>query len=407
MAVPTRKVELGFDETAPGDFFQLDSSVRGLLDNTVYVLSGAGYKDVTEYVTNIAISRGKNRQLDRFNAGRVSVGFNNRNRYFDPTYASSPYYGQIVPRRDIRVTKNGIMQFVGVVDDWNLEYSPDGTSTAETTGYDGFAILAKQTLTGGTATSQLSGARINAVLSDAGVNWSPSARAIDAGQETLQADVIPVAQDVIGYINTIEQTEPGIFFIDKNGKAVFKDRASQVASSGATILADDGTGISYSSIKVNYGSELLYNQAEISRLNGGTAIGNDYTSQASYGIRTYSATGLLHNTDAALANLAAYLVNQYSQPEFRFDEVEIDLTRLNTADQNTILGLEIGSVCRIKFTPNGISPAISKYAEIIAINESSSLTQDIVTLGFQTLDLGLFILDDSAFGLLDYNSIGY
>jgi hypothetical protein len=407
MAKPVQKVELGFDESATGNWFTLDSATRGLLDNTTYTLSGAAYYDVTQYVTSIQSSRGKNRELDRFNAGHIVIQFNNKNRYFDPTYAASPFYGQIVPRRDVRVSANGVTQFVGVSDDWNLIYTPDGNSEAEVSAYDGFAFLSQQTLAGGTATSQLSGARINAVLSDPGVNWSPSARAIDAGQQTLQADVIAASQDVVGYINLIEQTEPGIFYIDKTGKAVFKDRNSALPTSAATILADDGTGINYSSVKVIYGSELLYNQAELTRLNGGTATANDYTSQAAYGVRTYTASGLLHDTDASMANLAAYLVGQYSQPEFRFEAVEINLTKLSTTDQNTILGLEIGSICKIIFTPNGITPSISKYAEVIAISHNVSYSDHNVVLGFQTLEQTTLILDDIAVGLLDYNSLGY
>lgn len=407
MSMTLAEVELGFDENGPGNWFQLDSATRGLLNNTTYVLNGAVYYDVTQYLTSISTTRGKNRELDRFNAGHVVVGFNNKNRYFDPTYAASPFYGQIVPRRNLRVTVNNQVVFVGVTDDWDLNYTPDGNSTAQVSAYDGFAYLSQQVLTGGTATSQFSGARINAVLDDPNVNWSFYERVIDTGQETLQADVISTTQNAVSYINIIEQTEPGIFFIDKNGYAVWKDRSSAYPSSSATIIADDGTGIPYSSVKVNYGSELLFNQAKLTRLNGGSAVANDTTSQAAYGIRAYSATGLLHNTDVALTNLANYLVNQYAAPEFRFEGIEISMAGLTLAQQNTILGLEIGSVCLIKFTPNGITPSISKYAQVIGINHAISISEHKVVLNFQTLELTSLILDDLVFGLLDYNSLSY
>jgi hypothetical protein len=407
MSMTAPKVELGFDENGPGNWFQLDSATRGVLDNTTYKLNGAVYYDVSQYLTSISTTRGKNRELDRFNAGHVVVGFNNKNRYFDPTYTASPFYGQIVPRRNVRISANNQVVFVGVSDDWDLNYSPDGNSVAQVSAYDGFAYLAQQNLTGGTATSQLSGARINAVLDDPNVNWSFYERTIDTGQETLQADVITSNQNVIGYINTIEQTEPGIFFISKNGYATWKDRNSINASASAPVLADDGSGIPYSTVKVNYGSELLYNQAKLSRLNGGTATSNDTTSQAAYGIRVYSATGLLHNTDASLTNLANYLVGQYAAPEFRFEGIEISMAGLTLAQQNTILGLEIGSVCRIKFTPNGITPSISKYAEVIGINHGISASEHKIVLNFQTLELTNLILDDIAVGLLDYNSLSY
>ena len=407
MGKPVVKVELGFGDDAPGNWFTLDSATRGVLDNTTYTLSGAVYYDVTQYVKNVSVQRGKNRELDRFNAGRISVNFDNRSRIFDPTYTSSPFYGQIVPRRDIRFSANGKVQFTGIVDDWNLEYTPDRQSIASASGFDGFALLAGQTLTGGVQTSQLSGARINAVLNDPKVNWSATTRAIDAGQETLQADTTTASTDVIGYINLIEQTEPGVFFMDKQNFATFKDRSSIVASSSATVLADDGSGIPYSAIRVVYGSELLYNQVTLTR-NGGTAqIASNATSQAAYGIRSLDESGLLHNSDAAVAYLASYLVNQYSNPEFRFDAVEIVLNDLSIAQQATLLNLEIGGICNIKFTPNGISPAINKYGEILGISHSVDLEQHRIVLNFQTLDASLFVLDDAVFGLLDLNSLGY
>lgn len=409
MAKTTDTVEIGFDLSgvSGAPYFTLDDSVKGKLDSAIYTLGGTVFYDVTQYVKGFSVSRGKNRQLDRFNAGSLNVTLVNLNRYFDPLYTASPFYGQIVPRREVRVKSNGSFVFFGLIDDWNLDYDISGNSTASFTAYDGFSLLSGQTLTAGTATSQLSGARINAVLNDPGVNWSTTARQIDAGGQTLQADVVTVGTDVLGYINTIEASEPGLFFFAKNGDAVWKDRSSAIASSSAVVLSDDGTGIPYHDIQVNYGSELLYNQAEISRNAGGTAIADDLTSQATYGVRSYSQTGLLMNTDAALGQLAVFIVSQYAEPEYRFSGVQLSLNKLSTADQNTVLGLDIGSVCRIKFTPNKVGSAIDKYAEVIGISHTGTPDNRMVTFNFQTLDYAYLVLDDSATGLLDLNSLGW
>lgn len=409
MATPVQTVEVGFDLSGAtaAPYFTLDDVTKGVLDNTSYPLAGYVFYDITQYVKSVNINRGKNRELDRFNAGSISVVLDNRNRYFDPLYTLSPYYGQIVPRREVRIKTNGIFDFYGLIDDWNLDYDISGNSTASFTAYDGFMLLSGQTLTAGTATSQLSGARINAVLNDPGVNWSASQRNIAAGGQTLQADVISLGTDAVGYINTIEASEPGSFFFAKNGDATWLDRNSVIASSSAPILSDDGTGIPYTDIKVNYGSELLYNQAEISRNAGGTAIADDLTSQATYGVRTYNQTGLLMNSDTALGTLAVFLVSQYANPEYRFSGVEISMDKLSVTDQNTILNLDIGSVCRIKFTPNKVGSPVDKYAEIIAIQHKIGLDNHRVVFGFQTLDFAYLVLDDSAVGLLDYNSLGW
>ena len=45
--------------------------------------------EATGYVRGVTTSRGKSRELDRFDAGQFSIVLDNRNRYFDPTYTDS------------------------------------------------------------------------------------------------------------------------------------------------------------------------------------------------------------------------------------------------------------------------------------------------------------------------------
>jgi len=131
MAVPTPKVEIGFDltDTGRGPFLKLDDPVSGKLDDPNWVLGGTLFYDVTSKVKSIAISRGKNRELDTFETGLANVVFNNQDRTFDPEYTLSPYYGQIIPRRSIRISSGGEYIFWGVVDDWNLDYDPNNDNT--------------------------------------------------------------------------------------------------------------------------------------------------------------------------------------------------------------------------------------------------------------------------------------
>jgi len=408
MAKPTYKVELAFNEKAPGNWFTLGDATKGVLGNTTYVLvPGTNWGDVSAYIIGFSTARGKSRTLDRYQAGHINVTFNNRNRYFDPTYSASPYYGQIVPRRDIRIYANGVIVFYGTVDDWNLDYAPNGDSTATVSAYDGFTYLANQTLTAGTYTSQLSGARVNAILTDPSVNWLFGS-AVDAGQATLQGDSVTASDNVLGYLQTIENSEPGELFVAKSGALTFYDRSHIFPSSSVPVLADNGSGIIYSQVKVVYGSELLYTQVETSRKGSSTVNqANDTASQALYGVRTLSETGLLLNTDSDAALLATYTVGLYAQPEYRFDQVEIIVSNLSTANQNTILGLELGSVVQVIFTPNKVGSAITKYAKIIAINHTVSLTEHRVVLGLGTLTTTSFILDDVGFGNLDSNNLGW
>jgi hypothetical protein len=409
MPAVVEKVELGFDENGPGNFFILDDPVQGVLDNPGYVLGGGSFfYDVSAYVTQISVNRGKSRALDRYQSGVVNVQFNNRNRFFDPTFVASPFYGQIVPRRDVRITANGELVFLGTTEDWNLDYAPNGDSTATVSAADGFAFLAGQTLTTGTNPVELSGARVNRVLDSAGVAWPAGARTIDTGTATLQGDAVTPADNALQYLQLIESSEPGELFIGRNGKLVFQDRNKTFPSGAVPLLTDNASGITYSQVRVVYGSELLFTQSEVTRKGSSTIVqANDLTAQTDYGVRTLTLDGLLQNTDAALVELATYYVSLYAQPEYRFDQVEIILSQLSLVDQNKILALDLGSAVQVQFTPNGVAPAISKFARVISIGHSASLVDHKVVLGLGTLNATLFQLDDVAFGILDTGTLAF
>jgi hypothetical protein len=179
MALPTKTVEIGFDLSGSGaPFFTLDDPTAGVLDNTEFTLGGTLFYDVTDYVITINTQRGRNRELDKYNAGALDVVFDNTTRVFDPEYTASPFNGQIVPHREIRVKSNGTAVFYGLIDDWNLSYNPSGDNTATALASDGFTLLATQSLSAHTATSQLTGERINAVLDRPEVNWPADSRTI-------------------------------------------------------------------------------------------------------------------------------------------------------------------------------------------------------------------------------------
>lgn len=400
MTIPVPLVEIGFDLVgANAPLFTLDDPVKGQLDDVNYPLSGTIFYDVTSKVKSIATRRGKNRQLDQFDGGLANIVFDNNDRTFDPEYVNSPYYGQIIPKRAIRITSGAQRIYTGVVDDWNLSYQPDGDSEASAAASDAFSFFATQTLTGGTATAQKSGERIEAILSSADVDWPNQDRQIETGLTDLGADVIPEDANALEYLRTVSRSEPGSFFIGANGHVVFKDRETPALSGGLT-LADDGTGIPYQGMKVVYGSELLYNEIVLGTLNNGTAIAQDTDSINEYGVLNLTQTGLLMSDADYLAELAVFYAKKFSQPEYRFESVDVIVDELALAQQTQVLALEIGDVVQIKFTPNGIAPAITKSAEIIRVDHDITPISHVVSLGFATLDFTLLVLDDAQFGKL-------
>lgn len=406
----TEKVEVGFNlvgTNAP--YWTLDDPIKGQLDST-WVLGGTFFVDITSDVIDYQITRGKNRELDGFSAGEAIVTLNNTSRNYDPLFTSSPYYGNIVPKKEIRISSNGIIQFLGLVDDWNLDYAPGRLDTAVMVASDAFVYLNNQTLSSTTSTAQLSGARVSAILNSAG--FSASLRDIDAGNTTLGADVIAEDQNVLAYLKLVETTETGQLFISKTGALTFKQRYH--LDSGALVnFADDGSGIAYQNLKVVYGSEQLANEVVISNQTFGTvaastAIATDTTSQDAYGVFNYTATDLLMQSTSDVVNLSTYLASKYSQPEYRFESLEIRVNELTVDQQSQILNLELGDIVSITFTPSGIPPAIQQYAEVIRANHSvNNLGEHYISLGFATLDTSFLVLDDAVFGRLDENLLAW
>jgi hypothetical protein len=402
--MPQQKVEIGFDLTATGGpFLTLDDPVAGKLDDPEWVLAGTIFYDITNDVRSIEINRGKANYIENISAGEVVVELNNRNRDYDPTYADGPYYGQIIPKRAVRVSTNDIVQFSGSVDDWNLLYESNGDAIATFVASDGFIYLNNQTLNAGTATVQYSGARVN-VLDDPTVLWPTELRDIDTGIHQLGADVIEDNTNALSYLTLVEQSEGGRLFISKDGYVTFRDQSVTVGTATTVELSDTGTGIPYQNMVVVYGSEQLYNEIILESAITTTQVSAvDTDSISQYGIFNLTQTGLLTNSDTQLADYATSFVKRFSEPEYRFDSVQVRLNDLSLANQNAVLDLEIGNVVKITFTPSSIPPAIEKYAEIIRINHEVDITgEHLVTFGFSTVDYVGWLLGTEAFGRLDF-----
>jgi len=401
------KVEIAFD-LAPngvGNWFTLDDAVKGALDNVTYTLSGDVLTDVTDYVRSVSVKRGRNRTLEKFSAGVAGVELDNRTRVFDPLYASSPYFGNIGPRKQIRISVEGEYLFSGNVEDWDYGYSVNGDSVADVKAVDGFGILAPVTLTPGTAVSQLTGARVDAVL-DA-LDWPTTQRAVSAGNATLNADVVGDGVNALSYLQKVEVSEPGALFIAKDGAFTFKDRDDlQTYTSGITF----GTaGIPFQGIGVVYGTDEMTNSVAVTYYGGtvvaGTAVASDATSQAAYGVINATYDTLLDSlTDAQ--SLADWTVNQYKDPIYRVDSLTVRLGSLTATQRAQVLALDLGDAVEVDWTPNNVGSSISQIVTIDGVSHSATPTNHDVTFTLSQT-IAAFILDDLVYGALDENYLGF
>jgi hypothetical protein len=374
----------------------LDDEFLGRLDFNA--LDGdIAFRDVTDEVFQVSVARGRNRDLDRTNAGQVSVSFNNENRRFDPA-GDSDVTEYVVPRRPVRITVDGSPVFTGLIDDWNFSYQPSGRSVASLDGSDAFSLFAREVNTGGSVAEQLSGARIEEVLDDLTIPWPSLERDIDDGNATFEAGVLE--GNALAYLQKVEESESGLIFMTKDGSFGFRERLLQPVDD-APVFSDQG-GIPYEDIQITYGTELLANEAIVTNSTG-TATAGEPTSQVTYGVTVRSVDSLL--ATGGLQGLADYIVARYSEPEYRIERITVNLIALTPQQRGIVLGLELGDQADTIFTPNRVGSPIALRNRVIGISHDVSISEHRVTFNFEALPFDFFILNDDPLGILDGNGV--
>lgn len=405
MAIPNMRVEVGFNLTsAPNPpFFTLNDATKGVLDNVDYRLGGTLLIDITDRVKNIEISRGRSDYFSTFPAGELSIEFNNHDRAFDPLFSGSPFFGNIVPRREVIVYGNDIPIFRGYIEDWDFDYQPDGDSNAMAKAYDTFYIFANQVLDGFTPPVELAGDRINAILDRPEINWPTTLRDIDPGVYNLSANPVEPETNALIYLQNIAQSDPGNVFITRDGKIAFRD--ARKAPTSASLISFGPNDIPFTSVGVLYGSELLFNEVVITREGGGTAIALDVASIAEYDRRTLQINDIQLNSDADMVDVAVDYAARYSTPQYRVSRLDVAVHNKSSAVQDDLLGLDIGDICKVEFTPNNIGDPIVRYGEVIRIAHQVTVDTYNLELGFQEILFAPLVLDDVVFGKLDVGTL--
>lgn len=405
MAIPTMKVEVGFNLTGSPNppFFTLDEAIKGVLDGLDYRLGGTTLIDVTDRVKSIDIVRGRNDLFATYPAGEATIEFNNHDRAFDPLYPLSPFFGNIIPRREIIVSSNDIPIFRGWIEDWDFDYQPSGDSNAVAKAYDTFYILGNQVLEGFTPTQELAGDRINNVLNRSEINWPASLRDIDSGVYDISNNPVEPETNVLLYLQNIAQSDPGNVFMTRDGKIAFRD--SRNAPTSDTLVSFGPNDISFTSIGVLYGSELLFNEVVLTRDGGGTAIAIDVPSVAEYDRRTLQITDMQLASDDDMTDIAVQYAVRYSTPQYRISRLDVAVHNKDGATQDDVVGLDLGDICKVEFTPNNIGDPIVRYGEVIRVVHQVNVDTYNVELGFQEILYAPLVLDDLVFGRLDVGTL--
>lgn len=410
MSVPTMQVLVGFQSTTGfGTPFQLNDAFYGVLDTANRgTLGGVTFVDLTSLVESVNIKRGRNRQLDQFNAGTATISFNNVTQVLNPTNTASPYYPFVLPRCPVQILANGISIYTGLITDWNLDYDISNQDMMYASCADQFTVLANQSLNAVTPTSEASGTRINTVLDLTEINYQ-GARSIDTGSSTLGAFAISQDTNCLNYLQLVNTSEQGYLFMSANGTLTFKGRSSVLNPVAGATFNTDGTGLRYQSLINQFGDELLYNYIITQSPAGAVQTTSNAASIALYQSQQYALTNLLNSTTTEVAGLGNYLLGKYQNPVLRFTGLSTEMSALSATDQNILFNLDMTSIATVVKNFTVGTPATETQTLIVSgIAHNITPGSHIVSYTFESTDGNQYLtLDDSIFGTLDNNLLSF
>ena len=370
MSMPVLGVSIDFaNGPAFGNPLVLDDPTS-FLDEAILADSASDLVDVSNIALRVQTKRGRNRILNKFEAGSASIVLRDDNGDFSPSNVDSPYYGKLVPLRKVRVwadyqdeitlVTTRYFIFSGYITsfDTNFVRGFEETSTVTLQCVDGFRLLNNIAITtvSGASAGQLSGARINALLDVA--DYPTSQRAIDAGNSTMQADP-GTSRSLLDAIQTVEHSEFGGFFFQKTGTATFysRDTVSQKADATPYNFSDEGSGIGFAEIDFAYDDQLIVNDVTVTRAGGVAQNVQNADSINTYFIHSGQRSGILVQTDEEAYNQAVMLLQARANATLRIDSMTLNLFDTNAAANdriNAALGMEIFSLLNItKQMPGG------------------------------------------------------
>ena len=375
--------------------------------------------DVSDIALQISIRRGRNRILNKFEAGVATVVLADDNGDWSAENTSSPYYGKLLPLRKIRIYADyddgGGMDryylYSGYITAYNSTYGVGVEDTSKITlqCVDGFRLLNSILIDTVEGTGvQLSGARVEALLDV--VDFPASQRLIDAGDSTMQADPGTSNRNLLDAIQLVESSEFGGFFLDAEGNATFlsRDTVSKKADETPTVFADDGSAITYNQIEFANDDTLLVNDVTVTRLNGTSQNTFDQTSIDTFFLHSGKRDGILVQTDAEALDQAQTLLVARKDTTDRIDSMTINLDDAAATSKIVAgLNLEIFDLVNVTKTVPGGS-TITK--ELFVQGLQHDITNNIFTTKILTAEplIQAFILDSTTSqGKLDSGILSY
>lgn len=359
----------------------------------------ADWTDITGYVDAVDISRGRQHELERVEAGTAQLTIDNSDRRFDPTNSNSPYHPDVVPMRHVRVRAHRLGSthdvFRGFVEGWPVEFSYR-LSVVDVPCVDAFKVLANQT-SGGQFPVERSDERIGRLLDLAG--WPSGKRDLAEGQTRLAAKDSQSA-NLLRAILDVADAEHGIFYLDAAGNARFVDRHAFLTprSDVTAVFDDDGLRPPEHTV-LEFDESRLLNDITIVTADETEHTAEDATSQQRYMRRDDRQEHDLDNHWEG-KDRADYLLSRLADPAVRISEISYQpLT--NHRLWKWALGLSLGDRVTVIYRPQ-VGDPVERELIIEHIHHRAQDVQWVTTWQLSPADTrDFFTLDHDTLGILD------
>ena len=404
------------------DAFVLDDPIKGVLDNTEYVLNGSTqYASVIEGSTNITVTRGRRDIGDQFTAG--SMNFNLLDGYaggvFNPFNQDSPFFDTanaqpgLAPMRNVILTREGEELFNGYIIDYTYNFNLGGLDEVSVQCADRFYVLSQTYMDEYNVSEELANVRVEAVLDLPEVNafQLPGERNIEVSSVLLggaAAYTVPNGTSVAAYMAKINESVQGRIFVARDGTFTFQDRIGTTLSASVADFHDDGSQIPFDQVGISFEANEVVNRASVTHA-GATSpeVAEDLASQTTYFIQTQSISDALVHNDTAALDLANYLL--VAEPTPRYTSVSTPFLTLTDAQRDIVAVIDIGNTITVEksFNTGLTTTQLAQELAVEGIQHQIDLSSGhrITLFTSPTTLVFELILDDLIYGITDADNV--
>ena len=326
-------------------------TVNAGFGDTMFTAS-PGWTDITGYVQEITIQRGRSATTGNFRTGKATVLLDNSDGRFTPENTAGAYTPNVVIGLPIRIQANYSATdydlFYGSVREWPPKKHGPNYASVRVPLADGFYTLNLEDLDTQTYAEELCNVRIGNVLDDIG--WAGALRTLATALAQVQATTFasPASggeQPALRHLLDVAESEAGVLFMGQDGKVIFQNRL-QHSGAGSPAITFDGDD--FSDIVLNYTDKYTWNVVRISREDGGQ-VEVDASGSAPRSVLTRDVMPMSNDPEAL--NVGEWLSAVYGSQRLQVERLKFHMVKNANAFTADLLSLDLRDSVTVQHTP--------------------------------------------------------